>query len=378
MAKRAGSFFTKKIFPFIFILMGLGIIIAGLRNMAHAYSSTQWPNVEGTISKSQIRKSLAYSSKGGGNRRTNYHADIEYQFSVDGKAYVGNKITLEDSGNSDRSHAKKIIDAYPKQKIVQIYYKASNPKLAVIEPGIRGIAWFIPIIGLVFFVPGLFIYIKFNSTFKQDLQFGRDSEFETENKQKHSNKSESHNLLVENIARTSISKGLASYKSCQIIELTPQRLKFGRSFKMILNSLILGTVGVVIVYYLASKSMIALVLGLTFILLGFFPIFKRNEIVFDKSANLLLKNQKKKKAFGGRSRKQVGIRLDEIRAIQLLSVNTSIASKRQDFCLFEINLVLDDYERVNLFGYGSGNSYRQDAQKIADFLDVPFIDHAGS
>jgi hypothetical protein len=141
-------FFFSRLFPLPFILAGAFTLYFGVRGLHRANESTTWPVADGTIQKSTVE--YHSSSEGGGT----YHAEVLYQFTVDGVTHSGNKVAFGDYGSSNPSHAQNIINRYPKGKDVTVHYRAGNPDTCILEPGLRGQTWFLPGFGLVFLVVG--------------------------------------------------------------------------------------------------------------------------------------------------------------------------------------------------------------------------------
>lgn len=69
--------------------------------------------------------------------------------------------------------------------------------------------------------------------------------------------------------------------------------------------------------------------------------------------------------------------LSDIRAVQVLRKYVSGDSEGRGFDCWELNLVLAHLQRVNVLAHGDGSALLADARRLADFLHVPFLDHAG-
>ncbi len=141
-------FFFSKLFPVPFILAGACTLFFGVRGLHRANESTTWPVADGTVQNSTVE--YHSSSEGGGT----YHAEVLYQFSVDGLTRSGNKVAFGDYGSGDPSHAQNIVNRYPKGKQVTVHYRPGDPDTCILEPGLQGQAWFLPGFGLVFLVVG--------------------------------------------------------------------------------------------------------------------------------------------------------------------------------------------------------------------------------
>jgi hypothetical protein len=77
-----------------------------------------------------------------------------YDFVVEGTTFSGDCVAFGDYGSSNPSHARGIVNEYPQGKAVTVYYMQEDPEVSVLEPGVKGQAWFLPLFGLVFFVVG--------------------------------------------------------------------------------------------------------------------------------------------------------------------------------------------------------------------------------
>lgn len=142
------KFFVSRIFPLIFVVIGAGVGFYGFRGLLRANASVDWPTTHGYV----VRSSVEYhdSDEGDGT----YHAEILYEFKIDGVAYNGKRIAYGDYGSSNPSHARAIVNRYPVKRLVVVYYMPENPEECLLEVGIQGQTWFLPLFGIVFFTFG--------------------------------------------------------------------------------------------------------------------------------------------------------------------------------------------------------------------------------
>jgi hypothetical protein len=136
-----------RIFPLIFIVVGASIGFFGIRGLIRAKASVDWPATQGKV----IVSSVDYRSSDDGGA---YHALIMYEYSVAGAVYNGNRVAYGDYGSSSSSHARRIVNRYPKGKSVTVHYMPGNPEECLLEPGLQGQSWFLPGFGLIFFMIG--------------------------------------------------------------------------------------------------------------------------------------------------------------------------------------------------------------------------------
>ena len=149
------KFFFARIFPLIFVVAGLIIAFVGVRGLVKAKASVDWPSSQGKIVSSSLE---SHRSTGNNSRSsTTYHADILYEFSVEGTTFNGTRVAYGDYGTSNPSRARRIVNRYPKEKSVTVYYMPENPEECLLEPGLKAQSWVLPGLGLVFFIIGILI-----------------------------------------------------------------------------------------------------------------------------------------------------------------------------------------------------------------------------
>jgi len=144
-------FFFSRIFPLIFLITGAVIAFFGIRGLIRANASVGWPSTEGRIVESSVGSSTSSGSSGSG---ISYHAEILYEFTVDGTTFQGNRVAYGDHGTSDISHARSIVNDYPVGKELTVHYMPENPEECVLEPGVQPQAWLFPAFGLIFLIAG--------------------------------------------------------------------------------------------------------------------------------------------------------------------------------------------------------------------------------
>jgi hypothetical protein len=117
-------------------------------------------------------------------------------------------------------------------------------------------------------------------------------------------------------------------------------------------------------------------LGVIFILYGITMILSyRQARVFDMNIGYFWKGKRKPEKSQELSDNQC--KLNKIHAIQLIKerVSKSAGSSGSSyFFSYEINLVLNDGQRLNVVDHGTLSRIRKDAKKLAEFLDVPLWD----
>ena len=144
--------FFSRIFPLIFVIVGASVAFFGIRGLIRAKASVDWPATQGKVLESSVERHRSSDSK----RRssTTYRAEILYEFSVEGTTFNGDRVAYGDYGSSNSSHARRVVNRYPKGKSVTVHYMPGNPEECLLEPGLKGQSWFLPGFGLIFFTVG--------------------------------------------------------------------------------------------------------------------------------------------------------------------------------------------------------------------------------
>ncbi|OHA46106.1 MAG: hypothetical protein A3A80_00685 [Candidatus Terrybacteria bacterium RIFCSPLOWO2_01_FULL_44_24] len=115
----------------IFIVIGAALTIFwGIPTARNAMESKNWPLSEGRITVSDVSEN--YDSDNNGKT---YSAKVAFEYTVNGRQYVGSRVTFGDYDSSDPAHASGIVMRYPVGESVQVYYDPDEPKTSVLEPG---------------------------------------------------------------------------------------------------------------------------------------------------------------------------------------------------------------------------------------------------
>ena len=85
--------------------------------------------IEFVQTNGQIKKSdISYGAK------PKFIFDINYQYQVDGKSYESNRIGFGFKGSDNKENVDLIVNRYPINKKVIVYFDKSNPRFSVLEP----------------------------------------------------------------------------------------------------------------------------------------------------------------------------------------------------------------------------------------------------
>ena len=106
-------------------LIGSGFIARTLYLRSKVQASQNWPQVMGTITESSVQE----DSRGEG---TNYEPRVEYEYSVNGVHYTGNRIGFTPNSYVRSRRAKQDIDPFPVNASVPVYFDPERPDQAVL------------------------------------------------------------------------------------------------------------------------------------------------------------------------------------------------------------------------------------------------------
>ena len=145
----SGSF-SDWLFPGIFIVAGIAIMLFGTRNAERAFVSVNWPKADGIIRSATVHRS---TNKNG----ISYQANVLYDYAVSGVTYSGNQVSFSQFGLSSSNHAQSIVDRYPKGKKLKVSYAPGDPALSVLETGLSIADSFLPLGGAAFLIAGYYL-----------------------------------------------------------------------------------------------------------------------------------------------------------------------------------------------------------------------------
>lgn len=146
----------KYLFALFLIIGGVALTLYGVITVSDARASQSWPSVEGEIIESRVREFGVSKPPNKTNlRETKYGTTIVYKYQVDGQEYQADIVSYDEIATRQRSKAEGVLANFPVGSTHKIYYKPSNPKVAVLKPGMSGQSYAIPVIGVVVFILGV-------------------------------------------------------------------------------------------------------------------------------------------------------------------------------------------------------------------------------
>jgi len=117
----------------VLVLLGFAVVLGGFGGFKYKIGkeSTSWPTVSGKVTYSHAETTRK-------DKRNQYRPAVKYSYTVDGRGYVGARITASDQIQKNISSAKDILRKYPVGAQVVVHYDPGDPGRAVLVPGLPG------------------------------------------------------------------------------------------------------------------------------------------------------------------------------------------------------------------------------------------------
>lgn len=147
--------------PRLFILVGIVFIVIGSNNIYRAYKTSNWPSVQGHITSSEITShSSTYTDTATNSVRNEivYNAQINYDYVINGITYSNDEVKVGGTiGTNTTAWAREVLNKYPQEKSVNVYYNPEDPYQSVLEKGLHFSTWFSLGLGLAIFIFAMYI-----------------------------------------------------------------------------------------------------------------------------------------------------------------------------------------------------------------------------
>ena len=116
----------------IFMAVGASIALWGWSFIARDRAIGRWPRAPATITASTYKASDGTSrdAQGYDVSSTSFVPDVAFQYTVDGKAFAGNRVTRAMTPTTDSASVKACIDRYPRGARVEVFYNPADPATA--------------------------------------------------------------------------------------------------------------------------------------------------------------------------------------------------------------------------------------------------------
>lgn len=145
----------NKLFPIVFCLAGLALLVVGSQQLTQGYSSKTWPKTEGEIIESRMTRT--------GSGTKGYRPGIVYSYKVEAMHYSSDRILFGMSSyrtpfKSGRQIATEWLERYPEGRRVSVAFDPKDPSRSTLNSGAHVTAWVAPAMGVPFLIVGLLMF----------------------------------------------------------------------------------------------------------------------------------------------------------------------------------------------------------------------------
>jgi hypothetical protein len=145
-AKKQGPLDQR--FSWFLMVVGLAFLGLGAWGIYQGAVTSKWPRAPAVILHSDLRVRDSTPNRSSGQRDSTASVAIRYEYTVEGRKYIGDGIEVVDFGLQNSAAARKQHDKYPGGSTAQVAYDPANPAIAYLEPGPSSMSLMLGGIGL--------------------------------------------------------------------------------------------------------------------------------------------------------------------------------------------------------------------------------------
>lgn len=180
-----------------------------------------------------------------------------------------------------------------------------------------------------------------------------------------------------------LKSGGTNIKTHKLVAVSSQRMEYKGAIRFVLFGLLFVIVGLGLTafVFMEGVSFWIVLFGLVFAGPGAYIIkIALTPIVFDKTEGFFWKGKVSPRQASDISEIKTIAELEKIYGIQVIKEYVKSSNKGRDtsYYSYEINLILNSGERLNVVDYGNANSILQDASTLSRFLNKPVLAEPGS
>jgi hypothetical protein len=118
----------------LLFISGVMLISYNLFSFYVGYRSAYWPSTSGRVLHSSVKVKINTTTS---SKRRHYHPHVVYQYEVNNKKYTSNKIVNYLGFGNDVIYAKELINNYPENSAVKVYYCPFYKGVSILSPGMK-------------------------------------------------------------------------------------------------------------------------------------------------------------------------------------------------------------------------------------------------
>ncbi len=138
--------------------VGLYVLFNVLRSRRQASASQNWVGVQGRIVESRLEKRSSTAMDISDRDQTSYIPIIRYTYSVMGQEYSADRVAFGVQ-NTNQGPARELVERYPVEKSVMVYYDPNHPDQAVLEQ-VSKTGWLQIVVGILMVFAGLYLTVR--------------------------------------------------------------------------------------------------------------------------------------------------------------------------------------------------------------------------
>lgn len=139
------------------LLIGIFLAQHAGRTLLEAYKSSDWLSVEGKVLSSKVG---SIDASGSTRKNPVPIARVEYVYEVDGISYTSSRISHNDYGSNIKGQQQKIVDRYPQDSTVKVFYSPIKPSSSILEKRVPIASYLTIGMGVIFILVGYFFIFK--------------------------------------------------------------------------------------------------------------------------------------------------------------------------------------------------------------------------
>lgn len=139
-----GLTFNQFVIVLLALALGLWLLVRGVFDALIGVNARKWPTARGTVTSSEVVQT----------GRGRCCVSIAYTYRAGGHELVGKRVFVGDWLYTSLVKAQARAAKYPPSTPVDVHYDPANPSRAVLEPGLRIVAFFPIAVGVLFCLLG--------------------------------------------------------------------------------------------------------------------------------------------------------------------------------------------------------------------------------
>jgi len=122
------------IFGILLSISGLLVILKALADIFLLLINKNWEEAKGQIIRSEVEHKVSRTFSALGLYHSfSYYPDITYEYYIHGDRYESTRIYLGSLTPGSYKKADDIVEKYPLDRNVKVYYKKDNPDVAILD-----------------------------------------------------------------------------------------------------------------------------------------------------------------------------------------------------------------------------------------------------